>query len=464
MNTPACLLLSSFVRVFAFLCVFCSVGAAVYSQTIVNSPRELLEYLDRDEVDVKLSPGRYLISAADVESGTFGNPIFVFSGNRSHYDFTGVTIQFATDLLQASGREDVYQIQILGNRNVLENLTMEDVGSRSDRPAFRATNLVMDGAHNRVEGFHMTVMGSFPYGYGDAFGKGGKRVIRHFKHSALLVRGESNHVKDCRILHRAYGHAIYMQAANNALIEGCYVEGELRRTDDMLAEEGSGSPADKVDFQTIWGYRLPPGFMMSLQEAGIRAYNGGQTTIDGEKYERGTSNVRVLNCTVKNMRTGVTLTHAKGKKYVEGSTTIGCERGFCIGAGDIVDCQGDAMYGPLFGVDYESDRNCVADLTVLPNQGHYNGNQQLAIVIGRGHNLTFRSADPEPSTELTIDISGVYDVVRSRDAANKAASNVEINNLSQYPIVLGERSSGISVRSLGEVIDHGTHNHVHRLR
>ena len=55
------------------------------------------------------------------------------------------------------------------------------------------------------------------------------------------------------------------------------------------------------------------------------------------------------------MRAGVTLTHATGKKYVSGTTTIGCERGFCIGTGDIVDCYADTQYGPALGVDYITD-------------------------------------------------------------------------------------------------------------
>ncbi|MDF7798188.1 hypothetical protein P4C99_01840 [Pontiellaceae bacterium B1224] len=440
-------------------------GSAAFAKAIVvNSPSELLPYLDDDNVDVKLAPGTYSISAADVKKGTFTNPIFTFAGINSTYDFTDVTINFSTDLLTAFGKADVYQVQIVGNHNVLKGLTMVDVGSKNDHPTRRATNLVMDGTHNRVEDFHMTVKGSFPYGYGDAFGKGGKTVIPHQKHSAFLIRGNSNHAKDCTIIHRAYGHAIFTQAAHDALIEGCYVEGEVRSTDDMLAEEGTGSPADKVDFETVWGYRLPSGFMMSLQEAGIRAYNAGETWIDGKEIKRGTHNVTVLNCTIKDMRVGVTLTHATGKKYVEGTTSLGCERGFCIGEGDIVSCQGDAVHGPVFGTDYERDKNCNAEITVLPSHGDYNNNQQLAIVIGSGHNLVFRSLEENPNTNLTIDVSGPYDVVRSRDAANKSARNVEIQNLTDYPLVLGSKSSGTKGTSQGKITDQGSKNNVQQIK
>ncbi|CAA6689884.1 MULTISPECIES: right-handed parallel beta-helix repeat-containing protein [unclassified Lentimonas] len=381
--------------------------------------------------------------------------MFKVTGHHSTYDFTGVTINFDTDLLKAFGREDVHQVQILGNYNVLKNLKMVDVGSRTDRPTWRATNVVLDGSYNRIEGFHMTVKGSWPYGYGDAFGKGGNYVIKHFKHCAILIRGESNHVKACTMMHMAYGHAIYMQAANNALIEDCYVEGEIRSTDDMLAERGSGSPADKVDFKTVWGYPLPAGFMMSLQEGGIRAYNGGHTVIDGKAYERGTTHVTVVNCTIKNMRTGITLTHAKGKKLVRGSTTIGCERGFCIGSGDIINCRGDARYGPVFGIDYESNRNCRAEITILSNDDSYNGNSQLTYIIGNGHYITFRGSDNGSNQALTIDIAGQYDVVRSRDAPVKAASHVEIHNLTTYPLRMGGNSSDTFGESCGVIINQG---------
>gem|GEM_PF-260985 len=424
-------------------------SSVVFSQTTVSSPSALLDYLDDDNVNVKLSPGTYSISAADVKNGTYSNPLFTFSGNNSTYDFTGVTIKFSTDLLQASGRADVYQIQILGNHNVLKNLTMVDVGSKTDRPTWRATNVVMDGSHNRVEGFHMTVKGSWPYGYGDTFGKGAQFVIRHYKHCGLLVRGESNHVKNCTMIHKAYGHGIYMQAANNAIVEGSYVEGEVRTTDDMLAEEGTGSPADKVGFKGLRGRKLQPGYMMSLQEEGIRAYNAGETIIDGKEYRRGTHNLTVLNNTVKYMRGGVTITHATGKKYVEGCTTIGCERGYAVGSGDIVNCSGDALYGPVFGVDYRTDNNIAADITVLPNDGAYNGTNLLANIIGKDHKITLRSSESNPSPSFPVSIN--------------QASNIEIHNLTPYPLALGSRSSGTTGESYGTITDNGSGNKVDKI-
>lgn len=437
----------------ALIALIGSIAAvAARAETItVNSPAELLPYLNQDNVHVKLTPGTYSISAGDVENGTYTNPVFKITASGSTYDFTGVTINFPTGLLRAFGRADVYQIQTLGNNNVLKNLTMVDVGEKTDRPEWRATNIVMDGAHNRIEGFHMTVKGSWPYGYGDCFGKGGTYVIRHFKHCGLLVRGESNHVKDVSMMHYAYGHGIYMQAANNATIEGCRVVGEVRKTDDMLAEKGTGSPADEAGFKTVWdGRKLQPGFMKSLQEEGIRAYNGGETVIDGKEYKRGTSNVTVLNCTIHQMRGGVTLTHATGKKYVEGCTATGCERGYAIGSGDIVDCKGDALYGPVFGVDYKSDRGIAADITVLPNAGAFNGEGLLAKIIGRDHRITLRCADTKVAQNLPVSIDD--------------SSNVEIHNLTPYPLQLGPNSAGTTGESRGPVKKGGTNNQVGKIK
>jgi hypothetical protein len=308
----------------------------------------------RKDASVKLDTGICNITTEDISAGKFTNPLFLFEGSNSTFDFTGVTINIETEVMRSFGNVDFYEMQVLGNRNVISNLTLVDIGSTA--PFKRATSIVMDGQEDLIDGLHMTVRGSYPYDYGDIFGKGEPTIIKHHKHSALLMRGFKNHIKGCTIIHRAYGHAIFMQAADEPLIEDCYVEGEVRSTDDILEEEGSGSDADKVNFESIWGYRLPPGFMIGLQEGGIRAYNAGTIYINGDTIQRAASNVTVLNCTVVNMRAGVTLAHAKGYKYVEGTTVLGCESGFAIGTGQIVNCSGDAKHGALCNSTYDNDR------------------------------------------------------------------------------------------------------------
>ena len=381
--------------IIAFLVLFIQHAQA---QTVtVNSLEDLLPYLDDDNADVKLAPGTYTISSVDISEGTFSNPLLLFEGSNSTFDFTDVTINVHTFVFQRFGNVGVQEIQILGNNNVLKNLTLADTGDF--KPSKSALNILMDGRDNRIEGFHVSTRGSYPYGYGDAFGKGGTNtVIGHKKHSAILIRGLRNHLKNTTVISRTYGHCVFMQAASYPVIEGCYIEGEVRTTDDMLAEAGTGSPADNVNFMTTWGYTLPAGYMMSLQEAGIRAYNGGTTYIDGVEIVRGTDNPTVLNCTIKNTRTGVTLAHATGTKYVEGCTVIGCENGYSIGSGTVVDCGADAIYGPVFKNTYGSDNGYNADITILPpsfGDTYYNGHDAVAYIGGSNHNLTFKSVIPE---------------------------------------------------------------------
>jgi hypothetical protein len=467
MKDRTLLLVCSFLLIMTFGSVL-----KAYSDTItVNSPVELLPYLDDDNVTVKVAPGTYTITANDITNGTFtdfttinGNKayvLFLFEGHNSTYDFTGVTINVKTEVFNAikSDAGDFFQIQITGNSNIIKNLTMVDVGSVNDFPKYGCVNVVMDGRDNRVEGFNMTVKGSYPYGYGDCFGKGGTYTIKHWKHSAFLIRGLRNYALNDTIIHRSYGHAMFMQAASYPTIEGCYIEGEMRSTDDMLAE--TSGPAYDINFYTVWGYRLPPGFMKSLGEGGIRAYNGGNTVIDGVEYSRGTDNPTILNCYVKNMRTGVTLTHATGTKYVKGCTTIGTERGYATGAGIIDSCFSDCQYGPVFGVDYESDRNITVDITILPYEGEtYNGDKYCAYLTGSGHNITFKSLVPDPDQDLKIEFGGDRRIIANlNEVENYKAENITLNNYTNYPIVLNSISNGNSGVSGGMVTDFGTNNH-----
>ncbi len=452
--------------------VFVFSGLYSYAQITVNSLPELLPYLDDDNVSVKLAPGTYSITASDITNGTFsdfttinGNKTYVLllvEGSNSTYDFTGVKINIETAVFNAipSDAGDFFQIQVVGNNNVLKNLTMEDVGSVHDYPKYGCLNVVMDGRENRIEGFHITTRGSFPYGYGDCFGKGGTYTIKHYKHSAFLVRGLRNHALNDTIFHYSYGHAMFMQAASYPKIEGCYIVGEVRSTDDMLAEEGTGSAADLIDFYTVWGYRLPPGFMKSLGEGGIRAYNAGNTVIDGVEYSRGTDNPTIINNYIKNLRTGVTLTHATGTKYVSGCTTIGTERGYAIGSGTIVDCYSDVQYGPAFGVDYESDKNITAEITILPHEGEtFNGDKYCAYITGSGHNITLKSQVTNPDQELKIEFGGDRRIISDlATTENYLAKNITLYNYTNFPIVLNDLTNDNSGVSGGMVTDFGTNN------
>ena len=176
----------------AFLLLWPEVGFAkpgFAKPVTVNSLKDLLPYLQQDNVDLKMKPGTYTVTGAAAKAGEFGVPgfqegtrvVFLITGSNSSYDFTGVTIKIETSVCQSLGKNQIRILQIQGNRNLVKNLTLIDVGSVDDAPTIRAVNVVMDGAYNRIEGLKLTTIGSYPYGYGELFGKGGGPVIRHRK-------------------------------------------------------------------------------------------------------------------------------------------------------------------------------------------------------------------------------------------------------------------------------------------
>ncbi len=438
-------------------------GINANSQTIVKSLSELVPYLSQDNVNVKMTPGTYQINGNNTGSfKLFQNPILLlFSGSNSTYDFTGVTFEISTIVFQYFGNNDVNEIQITGTNNVLKNLKMEDIGDF--KPSKTALGIYLDGTGNTVEGFHMTIRGSYPYAYGDIFGKGSGYVIKHYKHAAILIKGNSNTVRNCTIIHRAYGHGIFCQGSEDTLIEGCYVEGEMRTTDAVLAEAGTGSAADQKDFMSVWGYKVPPGYMFSLQEDGIRAYNTGSYG-DGE---RNTKNMTVRNCTVKNMRSGVTIGFCDGTKYVENCTSLGCEGGFWVGSGgQIVNCCGDAKYGDLYGNAYQTDKNDVVDLKVLDNTGAY-GNDMIAYIGGSNHDITLRNSEANPNQQLKIMVCGIKKGLRDLDNDptynDFSSSSVKIRNQTNFPLVLASKSSNSTGESGGLITDSGTNNNITKI-
>ncbi|VGO11781.1 Endo-1,4-beta-xylanase Z [Pontiella desulfatans] len=433
----------------------------------VNSLAGLKLYLNATDHDVTMAPGTYRITPADVTSGLFPDShLFEFIGSSNVYDFTGVTFEIETDVFQSFGGIDVKEIAVFGEGQVLKNLTLTDIGNT--RPSKTALGVLLDGVGNRVEGFNVTVRGSQPYGYGDIFGKGSGYVIKHFKHSAILVRGEDNHLLNCKVFHRAYGHGIFCQGSINAVIEGCYVEGEVRSSDDVLAEAGSGSSADNVDFRTNWGedengengYTLQPGWMFSCQEDGIRCYNTG-VGLEGTNTVN-TANIQVIDCTVNQMRSGVTIGFCNNTKYVENCVVLGVEGGYWVGTeGEIVECAGNAVYGKLLGNAYQTDRDSVVDLTVLDNTGRY-GNTILAYTGGSRHDLTFRSRDAYVDPNLRIMIAGIRTGIReyvvNPTYNDFSTTDVELYNHTQYPVEMNTKSTGTSGRTDGSVVDYGTGN------
>ena len=437
-----------------------------FAKTVtVSTLKELLVYLEKDRVDLKMKPGVYVVTGAAAKAGEFGvqgfqadtKTIFLITGSNSTYDFTGVTIQIETSVCQSLGKNKIHILQIQGNRNLVKNLTLTDVGSVDDAPTYRATNVVMDGANNRIEGLKLTTIGSFPYGYGELFGKGGGPVIKHRKKSSVLVRGDSNVLHGCDIVQRSFGHGIFMQAANQPTISKCTVTGEMRSTDEVLAEKDS--VAAKVNFMTTWGYKVPPGYTISLCEAGIRAYPDGVTYVDGKTIARGTENPTAVNCEIKNMRSGVMLHQAKGKKTIRACTVTGCSTSFAIGSGDIIDCSADVQFGPVF-VFSDGQKGINAEITLLPFEGESNNTSgQAAVIGGQGHRIYFKGKIKNPKPAVVIQVGGVSRRIGDLAEEDKfEAVDVKISNVTGYPVSLQKNTKGCAVKSIGKLTDKGRNN------
>lgn len=441
----------------------------------VNTLAKLKPYMNDNNVCVVLEPGTYTISGEDIDNGTWGSTphpvidyaksLLFFEGSNNTFHFEGATIVFTADVMTVLGsRIDVWKFHNVGNNNTFKGLTITTSASVYDAPAKGGTTVTIDGKNNVVEGFHVTVKGSYPYGYGDAFGKGSGSSIRPRKQCGILIRGNDNMLKDSTVLQKSFCHAVFMQAADTPTIDNIYVEGEMRSTDDMLAEEGTGTIADEIDFQTIWGERLAPGYMMSLAEEGIRSYNRGETIIDGEFIERGTNDITVLNSEVKNTRGGLSIVLSAGNRHVENVTLRGNQNGFSIRGGTMINCAADAQYGPVYLSTYDRDGGLNADIRVLAPEGpYYNGSGAVAFLGLNDSKVTLRGEETVAKAGLVVRMGGSNNIASQRAGSINEdihfAENVEIENFTAYPIEI-INGTGITGKSCGSVTNNRSGNNV----
>ncbi|MFI3301774.1 MAG: hypothetical protein SNH35_05015 [Rikenellaceae bacterium] len=446
----------------------------------VSSLDELLPYLAMDSVQLTMTPGTYRISVADIKAGKYSKITYVrpeqvtyamllVEGNGGVFDLTGVTIEVETGVPSAypgSKYFEVAELHIIGNSNVVKGLTLVDVGDINQNPRYGWCNVIMDGISNRVEGVEVRSMGSMPYGYGEVFGKGRGAKISHRKHSSWLVRGNKNHVKDCRIIQRSYGHYLFMQGAQDPLIEGCYIEGDMVSTEQILSQKGTGSKADKVNFETVFGYKVPEGYTLSTGEDGIRTYANGTTYINGESVTQPTGGeIIIRNCTVKHTRSGISLTLGQGSRLVENCTLIGCQDGYSINSGSkIINCRADAEFGPALRFVSNRDRNSQIDLTIIPYEGERkfsgNGSKHVAHIFGSGHNITLRRGEGlKLKDDMYIAVGGDSRTIGNLGSdQNFIGNEITLSSDLGCPIVMDDNTKNGKITTNGEVVDNGVDN------
>jgi len=411
----------------------------------IHSLEELDAFASQNGNKVKLAPGTYrLIEFLNADSISQRlerkqYPYFNFSGNNNTFDFEGVKLEIDTRLRELLKHPiHTNEIVLSGDSNILKGLEIIHVG---DGLSPGGASFCVDGEGNTVSNFTLRVQGSFPYGYGDLFGKGGPDVIRHKKHSGFLVNGSYNNILNCKLYMRSFGHGFYIQkSAGNLYFENCYVEGEVRSTDEILKE--TKGPAFDVNFRT-WTpnregkYVVTPGYMKSLCEDGFRTYGQNE-------------NITFINCTAKYTRGGFEL-RTNGGVRLENCTTIGTERAYWVGNDAVIkNCKGDANYGPLLFLE---GSNVEVELEVMPTESDRIVHA-LATIQGKNNKVILRPYNGEDRKQpLPILVGYTHPEHGEAMSPYGEAPCVDLNltNETQMPVILGAKAENCTVESKGKI-------------
>ena len=358
----------------------------------------MVRYAAEDNVEVFMKEGVYFYSDFDLAKKMTLDRIrngrkqeyevaalVDFSGNGSIWHLDGVEIGIDTAMHKAFPDRHLFEFFVSGNNNVIEGLYARDMGDTA--PVSSAIMIHVAGDGNVLKGVHLFVRGSYPYGYGHLLGKSYPALVNHHKHSSLLVTGRNTTLDGCHVETQAFGHGIVLQGAENTIIINCYVKGQMRTTDEMLAE--TSGPAYEIGFRSDYppGVILP-GQVKALSEDGLRAYPDGY---NGRK----TKNLTVENTVVENMRSGFDFSAMCGKVEIRGCTAKGCqEKGYSLPDGGVITASnGDSTYGPLLTFVTKDICDCTVELELLPGiAGRYSGNR-MAEIQGHGHHIVLRQAD-----------------------------------------------------------------------
>ncbi len=422
--------------------------------TMVETLSDFKNYIGKDNIKVKLKEGNYQID--DAKSIRF----IEITGNNSHFDLTGVRFNVdtrlfsRTDLKKSDDGNGMYcAIEISGDNVTLEGLYIETYG---DQPGRQSKNKIFNliGSDVSLKNVEVRTAGSSPWGYGYLYGLGGGDVR---KMNGIRVGYPAKNVKliGCKVHMRAMGHAIFLQGAENTLIEDCHVDGLLRTTDDMLAET-SGYGFDKNFYAGKGGYiegttvaedgKILPGEIISLSEDGIRMYP--------EYNGHPTQNTTVKNCTVSQMRRGIcTGLSTSGDKVINCRVTNCVAAGFNVGNADtLINCASDAKYAEAFCIPYKNAKNAYVEMEILDSRNGM-ANNLLAAINGTGHHVIIKTSNPSFIPEsLAIELStgkGYANYQRS----GVSASNIQLDNQTEAKVLLLPGTENAEVESKGEVIN-----------
>ncbi|WP_372743948.1 hypothetical protein [Lutibacter sp.] len=406
----------------------------------INSLKELAEYASKSGNIITMEPGVYKlkeylsVDSMKVRSSKKQFQFLTFSGSNNVFNFKGVEIEVDNKLREAL-KAPLHNSEFLitGSNNTFQGLVIR---YRGEGTALGAAALVVGGKDNVLENVSLHIAGSFPYGYGDYFGKGKISIIKHKKHSGLLITGTNTKLLGCKVFMRSFGHAFFIQGGDNTYFKDCYAEGEIRSTNEMLAE--TSGPAFERNFASIYkNYdgkkEIPANYMKSLNECGFRTYTTGKVT--------------AINCTAKNMRVGFAL----AKVTMLNCEAIDCERGYYLNKANVKDCRGDAKFGPLLYL--VGDENSQIDLKLMPGESDMMVHA-LATICGNGHQVSITSEKKEKRVKA-IPIMLGYGMPSSGEISSpipqKDAENITIINETSLPFVIGENAINCTIKTNGEI-------------
>lgn len=432
----------------------------------VASLNALRDALAASNQQIVLEPGNYKIA---------DNDGFRFSGSYNDVELTGCHIE--VPMAVASGNS---LFRLTGDNITLRGGTLEDTypdgktevtdfGAYNQRKKLGGMNeVVISGDDNRIIGMKMTIRGSFPYGYGNMYGIGRGNVVGLKKHCGIRITGDRAMVDGCDIKMEAFGHVIYVQGGDRTTVRNTHIEGTVRPSNDCYLEKDDGDLAKRFHYQLQWpdevkGLPIPRDHMLNCTEDGIRAYKGAGEMI-------------VENCIVKKCRGGIKLYMAK-KASVSDCQVLDCVvQGYSLPRGGVIsNSSGNAAYGPLLYVHFDSHSNQKIDLTVLPAP-HGLGDHPLAAIKGKGHTIKFTqpaNVDSETLRPIIIGYPMRFDFLcvdypevppgyeshfAKHSPKTYKASAITVENSTPHPVVLGEFSEKNRVTSVGRIQDAGTNN------
>ena len=337
------------------------------------------------------------------------------------------------------------------------------------------------GSNTTIKNCNFTTGGSYPYGYGDAFGKGRRPVdgngvtnaawLAKKKMSGFFITEGAFDVKVENVIlnMKSFGHGFFIQlGAHDIQYINCTILGDdLTNSDDIIAHP----EYQKWGFST-YSLPIPSDIRISKHEGGFRTYDNEEHQTNG--YPRRVKNVTIDNCRIERMRNGIAFGGAAGYLRVSDTEVYECEYGFGTngyGTENIfTNCKGDALNGPLIYFQRSVDNPVDMEIELT---GDYPGKGiwPIALISGDENEITLTSsAKPGVySKGAYVNLSQKWrewrhrpdfdiDEEESDHYAEPTTGNTILNYTDQILVFGKNATSNTGCESWGPVIDKGSGN------